>query len=385
MWKEARVVDQRVSFVEAARRGDESVTALCVAHGVSRKTGYKWLKRAATGESLDDRSRRPHASPQRLNEALEDLFLELRRERPTWGARKLLARLQAVHGGAYDWPSASTVGELLKRNGLVRRRRSRPKLEPYSSPLAPMDEPNAVWCADFKGDFRTADRRRVLPLTITDGASRYLLRCTALGRIDRPNVQPVFESAFREFGLPYVLRTDNGPPFVTVGPAGLSRFAIWLVKLGIHPERTAPGKPTQNGRHERMHRTLGEDAINPPAATFAKQQRRFDAFRRIFNEERPHQALEMRTPEAVYRASPRRFPRKLDEPAYPETYVRRSVRPNGEIKLAGRLVFVSETLSGEHVGIDERDDDTFAIYFGPLRLGAIDRATMKFDRRLTDE
>ena len=385
MWKETRAVDQRVLFVEAVHRGEESVSELCARHGVSRKTGYKWLGRAAAGESLEDRSRRPHTSPQRLDDALVELVLELRRKRPTWGPRKLLARLQVLHRKRDDWPSSSTIGELLKRNGLVRKRRVRARVDPYASTLAPMNAPNAVWCADFKGDFRTADQSRVLPLTITDGASRYLLRCTALSRIDGPNVQPVFESAFREFGMPSVIRTDNGPPFAATAPAGLSKLAIWFFKLGITPERIQPGKPTQNGRHERMHRTLREDAISPPARTFAQQQRKFDVFQRVYNEERPHDALGMRTPADVYEDSPRRFPRALQKPTYPPHFLLRAVRSNGEIKLGGRKIFDSETLVSENVGIEERDDDSYAVYFGSLRLGAIDAETMKFDKNLTDE
>ncbi len=383
MWKETRVVNERVLFVEAVQRGDENMSELCARYGVSRKTGYKWLDRASAGESLEDRSRRPHSSPERTDDALVELMLELRRKRPTWGARKLLARLCVLHP-RNRWPSSSTIGELLKHHGLIRKRRVRPKIEPYASPLAAMDEPNAVWCADFKGDFRTADHRRVLPLTITDGASRYLLRCTALARIDGPSVQPIFESAFREFGMPRVIRTDNGTPFVAIAPGGLTKLSIWFLKLGITAERTQPGKPTQNGRHERMHRTLGEDAISPPASTFVLQQRKFDVFRRVFNEERPHQALGMRTPADVYEDSPRRFPRKLRELTYPTHFLTRVVNATGEVRLAGRRVFVSETLAGETVALDERDDD-YVVHFGPRRLGTIDFETMTFDKNQTDE
>jgi putative transposase len=385
MWKETRVVDQRVLFVAAVHRGEASMSELCASYGVSRKTGYKWLARAEAGQSLEDRSRRPLTSPQRLDDAFAELFLELRRKRPTWGPRKLLARLQALHRRVRVWPSASTVGKLLKDNGLIRAQRTRPRVEPYESPLTPMDEPNAVWCADFKGDFRTGDKRRVLPLTITDGASRYLLRCTALSHGDGVSVQEVFESAFREFGLPRVIRTDNGPPFATTGPGGLSKLAVWFFKLGIASERIQPGKPTQNGRHERMHRTLAEDAISPPAPTFEKQQRKFDVFRRVFNEERPHEALGMRAPFDVYEDSPRRFPTELREPTYPPHFLIRSVRSNGEIQFAGRKLFVSEALVSESVGIEERDDDSYAVFFGPKRIGGIDAETMKFDKNLTDE
>jgi transposase InsO family protein len=385
MWKQTRVVDERARFLAAVPLGETSFSELCVQYGVSRKTGYKWLAREAEGEPLDDRSRRPHTSPQRLDEELEDLFLELRRARPTWGPRKLVARLRELHGRTYEWPAASTVGELLKRNGLVRARRVRMKIDPYISPLSPMDTPNAVWCADFKGDFRTGDRRRVLPFTLTDGASRYLLRCRAVPRGDREQVVPIFESAFREHGLPNTIRTDNGPPFVSTGPGGLSKLSIWFFKLGIHHERTKPGKPTQNGRHERMHRTLAEDTASPPASTLAKQQRRFDVFCQVFNEERPHEALDMKTPSDVYRDSARAFPRKIDEVAYPDEYARRVVRNDGTISLDGHHVFVSEVLTKEVVGLEKRDDDTIALYFGSRRLGAIDCKTMKFDKTLLDD
>jgi transposase InsO family protein len=384
MWKETRVVDERVKFIEGVQRGEASMTELCARFGVSRKTGYKWLERAEAGEGLSDRSRRPHASPTQLDEKTVELALALRREHPTWGPRKLVARFSVLHPRR-ALSSASAVGDLLKRYGLVRKRTPRPQLSPYTSPLSPMNEPNAVWCADFKGDFRTGDRTRVLPLTMTDGASRYLLRCSALRRIDIGSVKPVFESAFREFGMPWVVRTDNGTPFVTTGPAGLSKFSIWLLKLGIRAERTQPGRPTQNARHERMHRTLGEDAMTPPSKTLAQQQRRFDVFRRVYNEERPHEAHGMRTPASVYVDSARRFTGQLVEPTYPEHFVVRRVRENGVIKLHGRLVFVSELLTSESIGLEERDDDSFAVHFGSLRLGAIDADTMKFDKNWLDD
>jgi transposase InsO family protein len=384
MWKETGVVDERVRFVEAVQRSEAPMGELCARFGVSRKTGYKWLARADAGEALTDRSRRPHASPTQHDEKTVELVLALRREHPTWGPRKLVARLSVLHRRR-ELPSASTVGELLKRHGLVRKRTTRPRLSLYTSPLSAMDEPNAVWCADFKGDFRTGDRTRVLPLTMTDGASRYLLRCTALRRIDYGSVKPVFESAFREFGMPWVIRTDNGTPFVTTGPAGLSKFSIWLLKLGVTAERTQPGRPTQNGRHERMHRTLGEDAMRPPSHTLAQQQRRFDLFRHVYNEERPHEALGQQPPASVYVDSSRRYTGRLVEPMYPEHFLLRRVRETGEIKINNQRVFVSESLSRETIAIEERDDDTYALYFGTHRLGAIDADTMKFDKNWLDD
>lgn len=385
MWMQSDVVGERTRFVNAVRSGDESFSDVCARFGVSRKTGYKWMARADANGSLEDASRRPRNSPRRLDDELAELFVQLRHARPKWGARKLLARLQRLHGDAYDWPSASTVGQLLKQRNLLHKRRSKPKLDAYVSPLSPMDEPNAVWCADFKGDFKTGDRRRVLPLTLTDGASRYILRCIAVARGDLEHVKPVFESAFREFGLPRVIRTDNGPPFVSIGPGGLSKLSVWFFKLGIHHERTKPGKPTQNARHERMHRTLAEDTASPPAKSLREQQRRFDSFCRIFNEERPHEGLGMKTPSDVYYDSPRPFPRKIEQPTYPAHHQLRVVRPDGAIQFGGHYIFVSEALAKETIGLEERDDGTLGLYFSTRSLGVIDRSTLKFDKSRRDE
>jgi transposase InsO family protein len=381
-WKETRAVDERVRFVQAVQGGEDDVSSLCRAHGISRKTGYKWLRRAAAGAALADEPRRPHCSPQTTSTRVQELLLELRRKRPTWGPRKLVAKLRMLHPGL-ALPAASTVGELLQRAGLVRKRRPSMKVEAYGASLTPMNEPNAVWCADFKGHFYTRDGRIVHPLTITDGSTRYIAGCRAQSRQDSETTQASFESAFRELGLPLVLRTDNGAPFASTAPGGLSRLGIWFLKLGIRLERIAPGKPTQNGRHERMHRTLAEETASPPARTFAQQQRRFDLFRRDFNEERPHQALDYRTPASIYVPSPRRFPRKLESPRYAADVETRRVRDGGEIKWRSQTVYVSQALAHEDIALVERDDDTWAVYFGALRLGSID--DFRFDSSLTDD
>jgi transposase InsO family protein len=378
-WR-AGLVEERVRFVEAAHRGEDDISALCRQFGISRKTGYKWIGRAECGEALTDRSRAPLSHPGATDERVRDLILDARHDHPTWGPRKLLAWLERKHP-RLALPAASTVGELLKRAGLIRPRRVRVRPAPNESSLAAMDAPNAVWCADFKGAFKTGDGRVVNALTITDGFSRYLLRCKAMSLTHTELVQKVYDSVFREFGLPSMIRTDNGPPFAGMGPRGLSKLGVWLLKLGIMLERTAPGKPTQNGRHERMHRTLKEDTASPPAKTFRLQQRRFDLFVRTFNEERPHEALDNRTPASVYVASPRRYPARMREFEYPDRFEMRRVKRNGEVKWRGEFTYVCEPLAGELVAIEPLEDGTCSVHFGPLCLGGLDEEG-RFDRTL---
>jgi putative transposase len=379
-WKASGIVDERVRFISAVQRGEDDISSLCRQYGISRKTGYKWIDRAARGEALTDRSRAPLSCPGMTDERVRDLILDARHTHPTWGPRKLLAWLGRKHP-RIELPAASTAGELLKRSGLIRPRRVRTRPEGNASGLSEMNAANAVWCADFKGSFKTGDGRVVNALTITDGFSRYLLRCKAMSLTHTELVQRVYDSVFREFGLPVMIRTDNGPPFAGMGPRGLSKLGVWLLKLGVLLERTAPGKPTQNGRHERMHRTLKEDTASPPAKTFRLQQQRFDLFTRTFNEERPHEALDNKTPASIYTASPRRYPVKLREFEYPDHFELRRVKRNGEIKWSGEFTYVCEPLAGELVAIERRDDGTCGVYFGPLALGGLDEEG-RFDRTL---
>jgi transposase InsO family protein len=240
------------------------------------------------------------------------MVLEQRQAHMRWGPRKLKRTLERDEPGR-EWPAASTIGALLKREGLVIARRKRRRTEPYSEPLAHADGPNRVWCADFKGWFRTGDGRRIDPLTITDAHSRYLLKCQAVEKTDTGRVRAVFEAAFREYGLPVAIRTDNGAPFASTAIAGLSRLAVWWIKLGIVPERIEAGHPEQNGRHERMHRTLKQEVAQPPAANWREQQRMMERFRQEYNQVRPHEALAMQTPAAVYETSGKSFPVRLPE------------------------------------------------------------------------
>ncbi len=354
------------------------ISELCQRYEIARETGYVWLRRyrQAGGAGLIEHSRAAHRHSNQTPEDLEQMVLELRQAHMRWGPRKLKRVLERDEPGR-AWPAVSTIGALLKREGLVVARKKRWRTAPYTEPLAHADEANRVWCADFKGWFRTADRERIDPLTISDAHSRYLLRCQAVEKTDTARVQAIFEAAFREYGMPQAMRTDNGAPFASRAVAGLSRLAVWWIKLGIVPERIAAGHPEQNGRHERMHRTLKQEAAQPPAANRRQQQRALDRFRQEYNQVRPHEALEMQTPAAVYQPSARTFPARVPEPHYPETMLVRSVRPHGHFRWKKYDVFLSEVLWGERVGLLPEDDRWFTIYFAQLPLARFDSQKLR--------
>jgi transposase InsO family protein len=373
-WKEICPMEQRVAFVQAALRRELTMTALCEAYGISRKTGYQVLGqyRAAGEPGLAPRSRAPHRSPQALPPATRQRILALRQAHPSWGPRKLRAWLQARHTGV-AWPAPSTMGALLQRAGLTRPARPRRAQGPgRRTALTQASAPNDVWTIDFKGWFVTGDGRRCDPLTLVDEASRYLLCCVAVRRPTEPEVQRWLERAFREYGLPQVIRSDNGAPFgLARGLVQLSRLAVWWLKLAIRPERIAPGHPEQNPRHERLHRTLKAETASPPAPTRCAQQRAFDRFRPLYNHERPHEALNQRPPGHVYRPSPRPYPARVVSPEYPDALHVRRVRADGYLKWQGRLIFLSHALRGEPVGLEEVADGCWRISFGSLPLGCL--------------
>jgi transposase InsO family protein len=294
----------------------------------------------------------------------------------TWGPRKLQRVLEKNEPGRV-WPATSTIGALLKREGLVVARKKRSRTAPYTQPLAHATNSNRVWCADFKGWFRTADGERIDPLTISDAHSRYLLRCQAVEKTDTARVQAIFEAAFREHGMPAAIRTDNGPPFASSAVAGLSRLAVWWIKLGIVPERIAAGHPEQNGRHERMHRTLKQEVAQPPAANRRKQQRALDRFREEYNQVRPHEALQMQTPAEIYQPSEKKFPEYVSAPNYPESMLVRSVRRRGHFRWMKHEVFLSEVLWGEQVGLLPVDDRWFVVYFAQYPIAHFDSQELK--------
>jgi putative transposase len=372
-WKAISVMEEKLRFILEYESDEYSMSELCQRYDISRETGYLTLRRYRTTgiAGLLPHSHAAHRHGNQTPEEIEQQVLELRQAHMRWGPRKLKRLLERDEPGR-NWPAASTIGALLKREGLVVARKKRLHTAPYTEPLAHAQECNRVWCADFKGWFRTGDGERIDPLTISDAYSRYLLRCQSVEKTDTERVKAIFEAAFREYGMPEAIRTDNGPPFASHAVAGLSRLAVWWIKLGIVPERIAAGHPEQNGRHERMHRTLKQEAAQPPAADRRKQQQELHRFRQEYNQVRPHEALGMQTPAAVYRPSARNYPSRVPEPEYPATMLVRSVRGQGIFRWKKHDVFLTEVLWGENVGLLPEDDRWFTIYFAQHPLARFD-------------
>ena len=388
-WKECSVLDQRLEFVAMFLKEELSIADLCRAFSVSRKTGYKLIHRYEMfgPDGLYDLSRAPHSHPNAVSDEVERAIIALRSLHPTWGPRKLLAYL-ARTSPEVSWPVASTIGFILKRNGLVVPRRRHSKgIHAGLTPFAPDTGPNSVWSADFKGQFTLGDGSRCFPLTITDSFSRLILRCQGLPSTHTEGVRPIWIAAFREHGLPAAIRTDNGAPFASHGLGGLSRLAVWWIKLGITPERIKPGRPQQNGRHERMHRTLAEETTKPPSHDMRAQQRAFDRFRHEYNHVRPHEALGQVPPVSIYEPSVREYPLRLPRIEYPSSMTVRSVRRRGYVRWRGDMLFVSETLIGEPVGFDPIDDRHLRLCYGPVPLAVLDThtATWVINRRILEK
>jgi putative transposase len=370
-WEEVCSMDSRMSFLVQVNESDESLAALCRRFGISRKTGYKWIERYEEGGTAGLMDRRPLARnhPDRVPDALVDVLVEVRKEHPFWGPKKILAWLEQ-HRSEQKWPAASTISDKLKSHGLIRPRRRRLRVPMSLDPLAAADHPNDTWCIDFKGNFVLGDKTRCYPLTLTDQHTRYLLLCEGMTEPRFEPVQTYLTRAFREFGMPGRIRSDNGPPFASLGWGGLSRLSVWWIQLGVLPERIEPGKPQQNGRHERMHKTLKQETANPPAATRVEQQRLFDRFRGTYNDDRPHEALGQKTPASRYDSSPRSFPDSLRAPTYPETMKLRRVDSSGRFAFFG-VHTLTNTLAGQPVGLEPIDEDTWDLFYGPVLLGTL--------------
>jgi transposase InsO family protein len=355
------------------------MTELCEHFGISRKTGYKMLERyAAEGEQgLRDRSRAPRNSPQRTDPALQELLLASRRAHPYWGARKIRKWLVLRNPALDDeLPAASTAGELFKRNGLVtpRAQRQRGHGLPFASPLN-VQAPNEVWSADFKGEFRTGDRKYCYPFTLADAYSRYLLSCRAQTSTHLQGVRKALVEAFRRYGLPQAIRTDNGPPFVGHGQTELTSLGVWWIQLGIRHQRIERRRPDQNGRHERMHRTLKAETARPPKSCLTEQQQRFDEFRAEFNDERPHESLGQTTPASVYTASARPYPETPSAPEYPGHFETRKVDAAGIFTFRQHRYFLARPLRKNWIGLLEIDDNVWSIRFYDHELGRINPRT----------
>jgi putative transposase len=372
-WKESSVMLERMKFIVAVKADEMSFRDQCQRFGISRKTGYKWLGRFDEGgcDGLKNQSRAPHYCPQRIDDEIAEMILQLKHRHPNWGPKKIAGKLEALDA-THLWPASSTIGELLKRHHLVKPRKKVSRIPASSSPLLPCQAPNEVWSADFKGQFQMGNGQWLYPLTVTDNFSRFLLGCDGLLHTTEKATRDIFVRLFKEHGLPQAIRTDNGNPFATRALGGLARLSVWWIKLGIHPERIAPGKPQQNGRHERLHRTLNEEAIQPPSMNATEQQQRFDEFRYQFNHERPHEALDNNTPSSRYAKSRREMPDRLPEIAYPDDWPVRQVRSSGDIKWKSTLIFVSAALRGEPVGLKAIDEDRWQLFFAHYPLGILD-------------
>jgi putative transposase len=373
-WREMSPMEERLELVYEYERGLLTMTELAAQYGISRKTGYKWLARYDTNGAggLQDRSRRPHLSPQATDPDLVEVLLAHRRRHPRWGAKKLLA-VSARQQPDAAWPSRATVCTLLKQRGLIApwRRRARSPHAP-ASPLAPITAVNQTWTTDFKGEFRTGDRVYCYPLTLRDGFSRFVLRCDAfLGRTTEAT-QRRFERAFRDYGLPERIRSDNGGPFASMGLGGLSQLSVWWMRLGIIPERIAPGHPEQNGSHEQFHRVLKAETARPPAPNCTAQQQRFRRFVREYNEERPHEALRDQPPASCYAPSRRALPTRLPPLDYAGHTEPRLVSGNGCVSWAGAPLFVAAPLAGQYVAFEEVDDGIWTLWFATVALARYD-------------
>lgn len=370
-FEEKSKMDQRIRFIAQWSKEPTGFSGLCRAYGISRTTGYKWLDRYEEfGPSgLEDRPPIPKSHPNRVSQELTSLIVQSRKAHPSWGPRKLRAWLMERESGLM-LPAVSTMGEILKRHGMIRPRKRRLRVPFVKNPLAQSDGPNDLWCTDFKGNFLHRDRTRNYPLTISDDYSRYFLKCEGLESQKTNPVRHEFELAFEEFGLPQGIRSDNGAPFATTRPGGLSALSIWWIRLGITPERITPGCPQQNGRHERLHKTLKEATASPPKESSVEQQLAFDLFRAEYNEERPHEALGDKTPASQYALSMREYHPSLEcSPEYGDEFKAYRVQKKGTIKFKGTRVHLGQLIAFEPVGILQTEENKWEVYYGPVLLG----------------
>jgi transposase InsO family protein len=379
-WKETNVMEQRIQFIRDWLKRTHTVSDLSALYGISRKSAHKWIDRYQK-EGPDwvlDRSHEARLIHNKTPLEVEQALMQMRALHRSWGARKLLHQV-GLQQPALILPHESTVCEMLKRNGLITAKRRRRAIGHPGRPSSVVSGPNDSWSADYKGQFRLGDGQYTYPLTVTDNYSRYLLGCKCLtGTLLEPTKE-AFTRLFKEYGLPRRIKTDNGVPFAGVTLGRLSQLSVWWLKLGILPELTEPGKPQQNGRHERMHKTLKDEATKPPGANSRAQQRKFNAFRREYNEVRPHEALEMSTPAQMHQASPRPMPSKLQKMEYPDRYEVRYVSANGGIRWHKKWVNVSSVLVGEYVGLEAVDDGMWDVYFGVKKLGRLHERHMRIE------
>ena len=367
-------MQQKVLFMADYLRESASLSELCRQYGISRKTGYKWIERFDQQgiDGLNEQSRRPASCARQIPYAMQQAIIELRQQfRITPGARKIQVLLTQRYPNEVI-PSVSSIYNILNRAGLIEKQRRRRRVSPYPQPFAPVTKPNELWSVDYKGQFKLRTGHWCYPLTVMDHHSRYLCGCDALKGPRLKETKAVFTKLFKEYGLPERIRSDNGTPFASTACGGLSRLSIWWIKLGIRPERIKPGKPQQNGQHERMHRTLKKAATRPPSPSMKSQQQRFDAFCKEYNEQRPHEALNQQTPASQYKHSPREYPTHLPELQYPDYFEIKKVSHSGVVYWRNKMHYVSHLLDQEHIGMEQIDDGIWEVYFGPVKLGQFD-------------
>lgn|SRR3990167_1364314 len=380
-WRKINLIEQKMLFISDWLKDEFSFKDLCNRYQVSRKTGYALVNRynLEGADAFQQKSRIRHYHPNAITDEIKSIVIATKQRYPNWGPVKLRDWLEINYPDG-SWPASSTIGDCLKKHGLVKLRHKRRRVPAHSAPLVHCNAVNQVWSADFKGQFRLGNKGNYCyPLTISDNFSRYLLACHGLLSPNTEEAILLFEKIFYEYGLPYAIRTDNGQPFAGLGIGGLTRLSIWWLKLGIIPERIEPGCPEQNGRHERMHRTLKE-AIQTPKIKLSDQQKMFDQFKNEYNYERPHAALDKKRPADLHIKSLRSLPNKLPELEYPDSFSIRKVRSNGRIKWGGKQYDVSKLLYGEPVGIESIDEHRAIVYFSRLKLGIIDIKLDKITR-----
>lgn len=372
-WKETNVMNEKVKFISAWLTHEFSITDLCKRFNISRYTGYTLIKRYELEglPGLEERSRAHYSHPDKTNEETTDFILKAKTRYQHWGPRKLKLWLE-IEFPERKWPAASTIGDILKRHGLVKERKKRKRTPPHTQPFIDCTGPNEVWSTDFKGQFKLGNQQLCYPLTISDNYSRYLIDCKCLEHPTYDAVKKQFERIFKQYGLPLAIKSDNGSPFASVSIGGLSRLSVWWLRLGIMPERIKPGHPEQNGRHERMHRTLKEATAKPPKSTMHAQQMAMSQFKEEYNYERPHEALVNKRPAEVYEPSFRKYSGKLPEVEYGSNFMIKKVRTNGEVKIGGKSIYIGGVLSGEFIGLKEARNEQYEVYFTALKLGMLD-------------
>lgn len=382
-WRETDPMNEKMKFIAAyLEQTEDTFQALCERFAISCKTGYKYVKRYEEEgpQGLEERSRAPHAQLNRLPEWVEENILEIKHKYPHWGAKKILNWL-IQERSTVQWPARSTIETVLRRHQLVRPGKRKRRVNPYSTPLVLCTQPNDCWSIDYKGQFRMGNQELCYPLTITDNFSRYILAIQGNKAISGAQVQNVLKQLFEEFGLPHAIRSDNGVPFAGCGITGLTRVAVWLIQLGVIPERIRTGHPEENGRHERMHLTLQQETASPAQWDLSAQQRCFDEFIKMFNQERPHEGIGFQRPTHLYSSSSRVFPEQIAPIEYDSSFEHvRRVRKNGRFKWKGTEVFLSQALQGEAIGMKPKSEYEWVVFYSRLPIGIFNEKTLKTDK-----